>query len=262
MNNNRTRALLTRACATWALCGASVMAVAQAAGAAKPAAPATAAVPTAAEAGYLLGVNFGSQMQRIGVTNEVSIPAITRGIKDGLAGKKPNAADEQRLQVFVRSVMQASLARNEKVAQRFLTRNAKLAGVKTTASGLEYKVIAAGDTTAAAPAPTDTVTVQYRGRLADGTEFDSSYKRGQPATFPVNAVIKGWQEALVMMKPGARWELFVPPDLGYGSSPRPGIPPGSLLIFDVNLLSIKAAPAAPAEPPAPPAAPAAPPKTP
>ncbi len=257
--NKTKHGLLPRVCAILALCGTSIVAAAQAAGPAKPAAP---PVPNATEAGYLLGLNFGAQMQRIGVKNEVSIPAITRGIKDGLAGKKPKPADEQRLQAFVRSVMQASFARNEKIAGRFLARNAKLAGVKTTASGLEYKVIAAGDTKAAAPGATDTVTVQYRGRLADGTEFDSSYKRGQPATFPVNAVIKGWQEALVMMKPGAHWELFVPPDLGYGANPRPGIPPGSLLIFDVNLLSIKAATAAPAEPPPPPAAPAAPPKVP
>ena len=256
--NNKKHGLLVRTCATLMLSGAALVAAAQAAGPAKPASPRP---PTAAEAGYILGINFGSQMQRIGVTNEVSIPAITRGIKDGLAGKKPSPAQEQSLQEFVRSVMQASLARNEKIANRFLARNGKLAGVKTTASGLEYKVIAAGNTAASGPAPTDTVTVQYRGRLADGTEFDSSYKRGQPATFPVNDVIKGWQEALVMMKPGARWELFVPPSLGYGASPRPGIPPGSLLVFDVHLLSIKAAAAAHAEPAAPPAAPT-PPKTP
>jgi FKBP-type peptidyl-prolyl cis-trans isomerase len=92
------------------------------------------------------------------------------------------------------------------------------------------------------------VTVQYRGKLLDGTEFDSTYTRGAPATFAVNGVIPGWQEALVLMKPGSKWQLFVPPELAYGANPKPGIPGGSLLIFDVELLSVKssAAPAAPA----------------
>ena len=84
------------------------------------------------------------------------------------------------------------------------------------------------------------MTVQYRGKLLDGTEFDSSYARGVPATFPVTGVIKGWQEALVMMKPGAKWTLFVPPDLAYGANAKPGIPGGSLLVFDVELVSVKA----------------------
>jgi FKBP-type peptidyl-prolyl cis-trans isomerase len=88
------------------------------------------------------------------------------------------------------------------------------------------------------------VTVQYRGKLLDGTEFDSSYSRGVPATFPVTGVIKGWQEALVMMKPGAKWTLFIPPDLAYGSNAKPGIPGGSLLVFDVELVSVKASGAA------------------
>jgi FKBP-type peptidyl-prolyl cis-trans isomerase len=120
---------------------------------------------------------------------------------------------------------------------------------------LQYKVVAAGDAKSAAPKPTDEVTVQYRGKLLDGSEFDSSYAHGKPATFPVNGVIKGWQEALVLMKPGAKWQLFVPPELGYDVSPRPGIPGGSLLVFDVELISVKpsAAPQAPPvkiEPPA------------
>ncbi len=83
------------------------------------------------------------------------------------------------------------------------------------------------------------MTVQYRGKLLDGTEFDSSYARGTPVTFPVNGVIPGWQEALVLMKPGAKWQLYVPPELAYGNNPKPGIPGGSLLIFDVELVSVK-----------------------
>jgi FKBP-type peptidyl-prolyl cis-trans isomerase len=113
-----------------------------------------------------------------------------------------------------------------------------------------------GDKKAAVIAPTDEVTVQYRGKLLDGTEFDSSYARGHARPFPVNGVIPGWQEALVLMKPGAKWQLFVPPELAYGNNPKPGIPGGSLLIFDVELVSVKAndKPAAlsPADPKGPP----------
>ena len=118
--------------------------------------------------------------------------------------------------------------------------------MKTTADGLEYKVLAAGNAKAAAVQPGDEVTVQYRGRLLDGSEFDSSYSRNAPATFKVNGVIKGWQEALVLMKPGAKWEIFVPPELAYDTNPRPGIPAGSLLIFDVELVSVKPSDAPPA----------------
>ena len=120
--------------------------------------------------------------------------------------------------------MQASGAHNKTAAQEFLAKNGKEKGVQTTASGLQYKIIKAGDSKTPARRPTDEVTVNYRGKLIDGTEFDSSYSRGQPAQLSPNGVIKGWQEALVMMRPGANWELFVPPELAYGSNPRPGIP--------------------------------------
>ena len=115
-----------------------------------------------------------------------------------------------------------------------MARNGKEKGVVTTASGLQYKILAAGDKKAPPIALTDTVTVEYRGKLADGMEFDSSYSRGVPATFPVNGVIKGWQEALVLMKPGAKWQLFVPPELAYGPRAQQKIPANSLLIFDVK----------------------------
>ena len=140
--------------------------------------------------------------------------------------------------------MQASAARNKTAAQDFLAKNGKEKGVQTTASGLQYKIIKAGDTKAPLIAATDEVTVNYRGKLIDGTEFDSSYTRGKPATFPANGVIKGWQEALVLMHPGAHFELFVPPELAYGPSPRPNIPANSLLIFDVEVLSAAPKPAA------------------
>jgi len=236
MKNGANRSI-RGGCLVLALLAAPLLAGAQTpAATAQPAPP---AALSAAEAGYLIGVNFGAQMHKLGFTDEVRVAALARGLKDGLAGKTIDTADQQRLHAFVQSVMQASVERNKAAAREFLARNAQNKGVKTTASGLQYKIIDAGDATAAAPAPADLVTVQYRGRLLDGKEFDSSYAHGVPASFPVDAVIKGWQEALLMMKPGAKWELFIPPELGYGMNPRPGIPPGSLLIFDVNLLSVK-----------------------
>jgi len=164
----------------------------------------------------------------------------------------------------VRAIAEAAAARNKAAAKDFLARNAHEKGVVTTASGLQYKILSAADKKAAPIAPTDKVTVDYRGKLLDGTEFDSSYSRGVPATFPVNGVIKGWQEALVLMKPGAKWQLFIPPELAYGPTPKPKIPPNSLLIFDVTVLSAEAATpppvALPGTPPAahPPGAPPAP----
>ena len=165
---------------------------------------------------------------------------MARGLKDGLQGKKSAPADRQQLQEFVHSAMDGAVARNRTAAKDFLARHAGEKGVTTTTSGLQYKIIAAGDRKAAAIKPSDEVTVQYRGKLIDGSEFDSSYAHGTAATFAVNGVIKGWQEALVLMKPGAKWQLFVPPELAYDASPKPGIPGGSLLIFDVELLSVKA----------------------
>jgi FKBP-type peptidyl-prolyl cis-trans isomerase len=128
---------------------------------------------------------------------------------------------------------------NLEKGEAFLKDNAKKEGVKTTASGLQYKVLKEGK--GKSPQATDNVQVHYKGTLLDGTEFDSSYARNQPATFPVNGVIQGWQEVLPLMKPGSKWKVVVPPELGYGSTPRPGIPAESLLIFEIELNSIAAA---------------------
>lgn len=221
-----------------------------------PATPAasTAAAPAAApstdQTSYLFGLTFGEQMHSVGITDQVSIEAIARGMKDGLQGKHSTPADRQQLQGYVHSVMDAATAHNQAAAKDFLAQNAHEKGVTTTASGLQYKVILPGDRKAAAITPTDEVTVQYRGKLLDGSEFDSSYSRGTPASFTVNGVIPGWQEALVLMKPGSKWQLFVPPELAYGANPKPGIPGNSLLIFDVELLSVKSS-AAPAPSPSP-----------
>jgi len=232
--------LLLLALCLGALCDTPRLVAAQAAGpeaAPRAAAPAEAA-PSADEAGYAYGVNFGYQLHQLGITTEIPIDSLARGMKDGMAGKKTTPADIKTVMGFVKSINDATLARNRAAAKEFLDHNATEKGVKKTQSGLQYKIIAAGNTN-----PTDTVTVQYRGKLADGTEFDSSFAHGTPSKFAVDAVIKGWQEALALMKPGAKWQLFVPPELGYDASARPGIPIGSLLIFDVELLGV----ASPAE---------------
>ena len=195
---------------------------------------------------YLFGLTFAEQLHSVGITNQLNSDAIDRGIKDGLQGKKSTRADQQQIQTYVQSVVAESLGRNKAAAKDFLAKNGQEKGVKTTTDGLQYKVLIPGDAKAPAIAPTDEVTVNYRGKLLDGSEFDSSYARGQPATFKVNGVIKGWQEALVLMKPGAKWQLFVPPELAYDATPRPGIPAGSLLNFEVELLSVKPSEAAPA----------------
>ena len=131
----------------------------------------------------------------------------------------------------------AESAGNRKAGEAFLTANKSKEGVKTLPDGLQYKILKEGS----GPKPTanDTVTVNYRGTLIDGKEFDSSYKRGQPASFPVSGVIKGWTEALQLMPVGSKWQLFIPPDLAYGDHPPdPSIGAGDTLVFEVELLSI------------------------
>jgi len=231
-----------------------------------PPAPVPPSRPTPDEAGYLIGIGLGQQLHQFGVTDEVALTRVMRGIRDGLAGKKVQPEDQVRLQTLLRSISEAAAAKNAAAAKQFLERNAKVKGVVSTASGLQYKIVAAGDANAGSPQLADQDTVQYRGTLLDGTEFDSSAKHGGPATFPVKAVIKGWQEALQLMKPGAKWQLFISPELAYGQAPRPQIPGGSLLKFDVELVSVKPAPPLPPPPPRgaspPAAAPTQPPATP
>ena len=206
--------------------------------------------PTPDQISYLIGLAFGAQMRNTGVTPDAIVPdSVVRGLKDGLGGKQLSPADQQQLAAYARAAGDAMAARQANAAKDFLAKNAKEKGVVTTASGLQYKILAAGDKKAPPIGPTDSVTVDYRGRLIDGTEFDSSYSTGMPATFPANRVIKGWQEALVLMKPGAKWQLFIPPELAYGPRAQQKIPPNSLLIFDVNVISAEAAGAPPKAPP-------------
>jgi FKBP-type peptidyl-prolyl cis-trans isomerase FklB len=200
---------------------------------------------------YSIGLNIGSNLNRQHV--EINPDALMTGVKDGIAGK-PQLNQEQVKEVmteFEKDLQAKQKAAGEKSAAegtKFLEENKKKDGVKTTASGLQYKVLKEG--TGPQPKATDTVTVNYRGTLINGTEFDSSYKRGQPATFPLNGVIKGWTEGLQLMKQGAKYQLFVPPDLAYGQrAVGPDIPANSTLIFEVELLDAKPGPT-----PAPPAA--------
>lgn len=273
---NKPLSQLLQACSLIVLCGASLWAFAQTPapnapgaqptpppahaappGAPAPAAPAAQPAPppppalTSEEASYLIGVNFGQSIHQFGITNEVSVDTIIRGLKDGMGGKKIEPTEQRSLQAFIHSLMDAITQRNLKVGKDFLDKNTHEKGVVTTASGLQYKVLSAGDKKAPFPAPTDQVAVQYRGKLLDGSEFDSSYVNGKPTTFSVNGIIKGWQEALVLMKPGAKWQLWIPADLAYGNSPRPGIPAGSTLAFEVELVSATPAPPAPPKSPGP-----------
>ena len=199
---------------------------------------------------YSIGLLMGAQLHAFGVGREaISIEKLSQGIRDAIGGAKPGMEDQQNFQALVRQSRESVASANKAAARKFLAENAKAQGVKTTPSGLQYKVITPGSGNS--PQPTDEVQVNYRGTLIDGSEFDSSYKRGRPATFVLNQVIKGWQEGLVLMKPGAKWQLFVPPELAYGdNSPPGGPPPGSLLKFEVELLSVKPPTAPPVAHPA------------
>jgi FKBP-type peptidyl-prolyl cis-trans isomerase len=203
-------------------------------------------------ASYSLGVMMGSQLRGSGVRpDDVSAERVNQGFRDAIAGKvKISDADKANINKLIHGAFDALAESNHQAAEKFLAENGKKPDVTTTASGLEYKVLSAGN--GATPKPTDQVVVNYRGSLVDGTEFDSSYKRGQPATFPVNQVIPGWTEGLQLMKTGGKYQLWVPPKLAYDLQVPPGapIPPGSMLVFEVELVSIKP-PAAPAAAPAP-----------
>lgn len=225
----RTRGSVARTAAALAALGTLL---------ALPVTQAADAPPADAEASYRFGLSFGEQLRRFGISSELSMAELSRGVADALAGKSMSPEDMQQLGAFLDGVRQRQAARNRDAAQQFLATNAKAKGVRSTASGLQYRVLAAGNARSPMPVADSQVTVHYRGTLLDGSEFDSSYQRGQPATFGVDGVIKGWQEALVMMRPGAKWELFIPPDLAYGDAAPPSIPPGSLLRFEVELLAV------------------------
>jgi FKBP-type peptidyl-prolyl cis-trans isomerase len=200
---------------------------------------------------YSLGVSMGDQLRSAGVSPDaIESQRLAQGVRDALGGKaKMTEADQGNISRLMRASVEGAAETNHRAAAKYLAENGKKPGVVTTASGLQYQVEAPGS--GESPKATDEVTVNYRGTLLDGTEFDSSYRRGQPATFQVSRVIPGWTEALQLMKPGAKYKLFIPPQLAYDLRSRPPIPPGSMLIFDVELLSAKSGQAPAAEPAAP-----------
>jgi FKBP-type peptidyl-prolyl cis-trans isomerase FklB len=193
------------------------------------------------KASYSIGLNFGMNFKRQNV--DLNSDAFAAGFKDGMSGRNPLMSEQEvrdTMAAFEKDMQQKQgemAQKNGAEAEKFLAANKTKEGVKTTSSGLQYKALKEGN--GAQPKSSDTVTVNYRGTLIDGTEFDSSYKRGQPATFPVGGVIKGWTEALQLMKVGSKYQLFIPASLAYGEQGRPGIPPNATLIFEVELMDVK-----------------------
>lgn len=195
---------------------------------------------------YAMGLDLGEYFK--GLDEKFDLDILQQGIKDGLGGTKPLLTAEEAAsiqQAFAKRQQEkqiqktvAMVQKNRKAAEEFLKANKAKEGVTETKSGLQYKVIKKG--TGAKPVPTDTVKVQYKGSLLDGKEFDSSYKRNEPAVFQVNQVIAGWQEALPLMEVGSTYELYIPTDLAYGDRGAPPvIEPGSMLVFQVELLEIQ-----------------------
>lgn len=194
---------------------------------------------------YAVGMNIGNELKSQPI--ELDTAALLRGIQDTLGGK-PLLTDDQAAALLTELGKQVHAKQDElnkkqgeanmKEGADFLAANKTKDGVVVLPSGLQYKIVTGG--TGAKPGPTDTVVCNYRGTMIDGSEFDSSYKRGQPASFPVNGVIKGWTEALQLMPVGSKWQLFIPPDLAYGERGAGGvIGPNSTLVFEVELLSIQ-----------------------
>lgn len=209
-----------------------------------------------AKASYAIGMTLGHNWQQQGI--DVDLGLVVRGLKDEQSGG-PTLLTATEMQTVLRDFQKTLAAKQQKMRMElaesnkmagaaFLATNKNNPGVITLPDGLQYKILTSG--TGAVPAPTDTVTVNYRGSLLDGTEFDSSYKRGQPAQFQVGHVIHGWTEALTQMKVGSKWQLFIPAELAYGEQGNRSIPPNSTLIFDVELLDTQATPPPTAAPPA------------
>lgn len=195
---------------------------------------------------YIIGFDIGTNMladfrQRgIDIDNDI----LLNGLKDALGEKESVISKEEtekatlEFQQMMTEKKNAASAAARKAGDDFLADNAKKEGVKVTPSGLQYKIIAEG--TGKSPLPENTVVVHYRGKLIDGTVFDESYKRGEPATFPLNQVIKGWTEGLQLLKEGGKAELYIPAELGYGDRGAGQlIPPGAALIFEVELIKVQ-----------------------
>ena len=206
----------------------------------------------AAKASYSLGYRFAENVQRQ-FPDAIDSEPFVRGVRDLLTGQEPAVSDAeaQRVLTAMMEARQAQAANqaveNLEEGLAFLEKNAQREEVKTLESGLQYEVLEDGQ--GGKPEATDTVTTHYEGRLIDGTVFDSSYQRGEPASFALNQVIPGWTEGLQLMSPGAKYRLYVPADLAYGDRGAGSIPPNSTLIFDVELLAVGDAAGQPEEAP-------------
>jgi FKBP-type peptidyl-prolyl cis-trans isomerase len=218
-----------------------------AAPASQPAVTAKASLSSEAQqVSYGIGLNFAENIKRQGV--ELDLDAFNAGVNDVMAGNEPQLAQAdimKAMQSFQQKLMEKQKAEregeaqaNQNEAEAFFAENGKKEGVVTLESGLQYKVITMGD--GEKPGPDHNVEVNYRGTLLNGEEFDSSYKRGKPVSFPVKGVIKGWTEALQLMPVGSKWELYIPADLAYGPGGTGPIGPNAALVFEVELLSMKA----------------------
>jgi FKBP-type peptidyl-prolyl cis-trans isomerase len=200
---------------------------------------------------YTIGVFSGKNLKQ--QTVDVNPDIMMKGVKDALSGGKLLLTDQEMQEVM--TALQKDLTakqteirktvgeQNKKEGETFLAENKKKEGVKTLPNGLQYKVIKEG--TGKTPKATDAVVAHYRGTRIDGTEFDSSYKRNEPATFKLDNVIQGWREAVLMMKEGAKWQIFVPSNLAYGENGAGPIPPNATLIFEIELIRVEADGAAP-----------------
>ena len=233
-----------------ACCTLAIAVVANAQDTKQKAAPKAAATPTGVElknkASYAAGLNIGQNLKAQGV--EIDPDQMALGIKDGLTDAAPKMTPEEMQAVLAAfqkelatkrvEMAKAESGKNQATGKAFLAENAKKEGVKTLPSGLQYQIIKQG--TGPKPTATSTVRTHYRGTLIDGQEFDSSYKRGEPAEFPVNGVIQGWTEALQLMPAGSKYKLFIPSALAYGEQAPPGsiIGPNSTLVFEVELLEV------------------------
>jgi len=194
---------------------------------------------------YSLGYQFGQSLKQQGLS--INLGAYTAGVQDSLSGTKPRLSQEEvnktvsdvqsRVMAARQKEWRARAEKNRSDGKAYLDANGKKEGVKTLPSGLQYKVLAEGK--GKTPKATDEATVHYRGAFIDGTEIDNSYKKGNPLTMKVNGVIRGWSEALQLMKEGSTWQLFIPPDLAYGERGTNRIPPNSTLVFDIELISVK-----------------------